>query len=172
MVTQLPVRIEFSLPDGWTPAPPDEVGASGAAFVALHRASVDGFTANITIAGQYRPDETTLDELADESVQRLQETSGAVHLRDRRQVGSPEAPGLTQVLDLTASVDNRPLQLVQVQVYVSMQDVHNPAERAVIELVLTCKPSQLDAVLEDFQKFVSTVRPEQGAGPSGNGTPA
>ena len=36
MVSELPVRIEFSLPEGWQATPPDEAGAPGVAFVALH----------------------------------------------------------------------------------------------------------------------------------------
>lgn len=158
MVTQLPVRIEFSLPEGWQAAPPDEVGAPGVAFVALHPASANGFTANLTIAGQFREPDLTMDAIADESVRRLSDTAGSVHVRKRTAVGSVEAPGITQVLDLELGAEH-PLQLVQCQVYVSLQDVHDPAKRAVLELVLTCTPAQLDAVFEDFQQFVRTVRP-------------
>lgn len=160
MATELPIRIEFSLPDGWQAAPPDEVGAPGVAFVALHPASADdGFTANITIAGQFRDQGLTMDQIAEESVQRMQTDVGTVQVRQRQEVGSAEAPGITQVLDLTTTVDNRPLSLVQCQVHVSMQDVQDPAKRAVIELVLTCKPAQLDQVFGDFQEFVGSVRP-------------
>ncbi|MCX5129755.1 hypothetical protein OOK25_39665, partial [Streptomyces sp. NBC_00347] len=53
MPTTLPVPIEFRLPEGWQPAPPDEVGAPGVAFVALHPQPDSGFTANITIDGEY-----------------------------------------------------------------------------------------------------------------------
>lgn len=158
MVTQLPVRIEFSLPDGWQAAPPDEVGAPGVAFVALHQASANGFTANLTIAGQIREPDLTMEAIADESVRRLSDTAGSVHVRKRTAVGSAEAPGITQVLDLELGAEH-PLQLVQCQVYVSLQDVDDPAKRAVLELVLTCTPAQLDVVFEDFQQFVRTVRP-------------
>ena len=40
-----------------------------------------------------------------------------------------------------------------------MQDVYDVRKRAVIELVLTCTPDQLDNVFADFQNFVRTVRP-------------
>ncbi|WP_409469332.1 hypothetical protein [Streptomyces sp. HC307] len=36
MPTALPVPIQFELPEGWRPAPPDEAGAPRAAFVARH----------------------------------------------------------------------------------------------------------------------------------------
>ena len=72
MATTLPVKISFSLPDGWQAAPPDEVEAPGAAFVALHPATSDeGVTANLTIAGRMRNDSATMWDIAAESVQRL-----------------------------------------------------------------------------------------------------
>jgi hypothetical protein len=156
MVTELPVRIEFSLPDGWQPAPPDEVGAPGVAFVALHPASTNGFTANITIAGELRDPALATSVIADESLRRLEKVAVSVRLRDRTEVGPGDSPGVTQVLDIDMGPGQR---LVQCQVYVSMNDVNDPRRRAVLELVLTCKPNQLDDVLADFQRFVQTVRP-------------
>ncbi|MQA09833.1 MAG: hypothetical protein GEU98_15040 [Pseudonocardiaceae bacterium] len=171
MVSHLPIRITFSLPDGWQAAPPDEVGASGVAFVALHPGSADGFTPNITIAGQFRDPELSMEAIADESVRRLEDETGTVQVRQRTDVGSEGAPGITQVLDIMATVDNRPLPLVQCQVHVSMHDIDDPSKRAVIELILTCKPTQLEDVFGDFQEFVRTVRPAE-AEPAGAGGPA
>ncbi|MEU9477389.1 hypothetical protein [Streptomyces sp. NPDC048191] len=164
MTTTLPVKITFSLPDGWQAAPPDEVGAPGVAFVALHPASIDGFTANITIAGRMRNDSATMWEIADESVRRLQQ-AGPVEVVKKAEVGSPDIPGLTdspgvvQNLRLHTTLRGEPLELLQSQVYLGMEDVRNPAERAVLEFVLTAKPTQLDAVIGDFQAFLRTVHP-------------
>jgi hypothetical protein len=157
MATTLPVKIEFSLPEGWRPAPPDEVGAPGVAFVALHPQPRDGFTANITIAGNLR-EEAGLATIADESVQRLS-TAAAVHVAKRTEVGTPQAPALTQTLRISTSLRGRPLELVQSQVYLVMQDVRDPAKRAVIELALTAKPNHLDEIADDFKEFVRSVRP-------------
>jgi hypothetical protein len=163
MTTTLPVKISFSLPDGWQPAPPDEVGAPGAAFVALHLASMDGFTANITIAGRVRKDSASLWQIADESVRRLQQ-AGSVEVVKKTEAGTPDAPGLTdapgvvQNLRLSGTLRGEPLELLQSQVYLGMEDVKDPGKRAVIELVLTAKPSQLQEVIEDFKQFVRTVR--------------
>jgi hypothetical protein len=156
MATTLPVKIEFSLPEGWQPAPPDEVGAPGVAFVALHPESRDGFTANITIAGNVRDED--LVTIADKSVQRLSEAA-TVHVTKRTQLGPPEAPALTQTLRISSTLRGLPVELVQSQVYLAMQDVHDPAKRAVIELVLTANLSQVEEVLDDFKEFVRTVRP-------------
>jgi hypothetical protein len=159
MTTQLPVRIEFQLPDGWRPAPPDEVGAPGAAFVALHPDPDPDFTANITISGAYRPDEASLAEIADESVHRLEQSVGQVRLRNRAEVGTEDAPGLTQALDLSTVINDHQRDLVQCQVYLAMKDIDEPSKRAVIELALTSTPGQFGDVIADFQQFVRSVRP-------------
>lgn len=157
MVTQLPVPIAFSLSEGWHPVAPDEIGAPAAAFVALHPSSAgNGFTANITVGGQEHPPEVTLEQLADESAQRLSDPRRPC-LRGRADVGTPQAPGLTQTLDIVTE-GTPPLHLVQSQVYLSMHDVDSP-RHVVVELMLTCTPEQLDTVLGDYQKFVASVHP-------------
>jgi hypothetical protein len=162
MVTELPVRIDFSLPDGWQAAPPDEVGAPGVAFVALHPASVEkganGFTANLTISGEIRDPALPMTTIADESMHRVEGIAESVRVRDRAEFGHGDAPGMTQVLDIEMGQGKR---LVQHQVYLPMDDVHDRSKRTVVELVLTCTREQLDDVVSDFQQFVGTVRPTQ-----------
>jgi hypothetical protein len=162
MVTELPVRIEFSLPDGWQAASPDEVGTPGVAFVALHPASTDRganeFTTNLTIAGEIRDPALPMATIADESVHRLENIAESVRVRDRTDLGPADTPGMTQVLDIEMGQGKR---LVQCQVYLPMDDVHDRRRRAVLELVLTCTPDQLDDARSDFQRFVGTVRPAQ-----------
>jgi hypothetical protein len=161
MATVLPVPIEFELPDGWNAAPPDEVGAEGAAFVAVHpdtrRA---GFTPNITISGQYRPDRASLAEVADESVSRLEQVSDEVTVTDRTEIDSADAPGLTQLVRIRHAAGGTVRDLAQCQVYLSMADVHDKTRRAVVQLALTATADQLGDVIGDFQRFVATVRPE------------
>ncbi|MBB3663501.1 MULTISPECIES: hypothetical protein [Prauserella salsuginis group] len=160
MATQLPVPLELELPEGWTSAPPDEVDAPGAAFVALHLPSADGFTANITVSGSMRSGDDVLEETADESLERLgSATAGAAELRQRQGLGSADAPGLMQLVDLTTTIDNQPLKLIQFQVYLLLRDVSDPEKQVVVEVMLTCKESQFDTVLPDFQTFVSNISP-------------
>jgi hypothetical protein len=154
MVTELPVNIEFSLPDGWQAAPPDEVGAPEVAFVAVHPDG-DGFTANLTIAGEIRDPALPISTIADDSVQRLESVTESVRVRDRVDLGPEDSPGMTQVLDIEMGQGK---QLVQCQVYLSLADIHDPRRRAVLELALTCTREQLEDVLPDFQRFVGTIR--------------
>lgn len=165
MPATLPVPIEFRLPEGWLPAAlPEGADAPGVAFAAVHPHPDDGFAANITIDGEYRPDDATLPELADESVGRLREAAESVVVTDRREVGSADAPALTQRLIFTAVVSGARRDLVQSQVHLSMPDVTDPRKRAVIRLALTATAAQHDEVLGEFQDFVRTVRPETSAG--------
>ncbi len=161
MATTLPIPIEFELPEGWVAAPPDEVGAPDAAFVALHPAPAgSGFTPNITIGGDYRPDPASLEQIADESVRNLAAYTGEVNLGRRTGFGDAGAPGLSQVVRMRQEVDGTERALAQCQVYLSMSDVDDAARRVVLRLALTATEEQLDDVLGDFQRFVSSVRVE------------
>jgi len=162
MATTLPTPIEFQLPDGWLPAPPDEVGAPAAAFVALHPASADrqlaNFTANITIAGEVRGDGAALTAIADESVARL--SAGAkVRVANRVLTESSAVPGLSQVLNVATRHQGAVHQLIQCQAYLDLRDAANPANRVVIELGLTATANQIESLVDDFQSFVRTVKP-------------
>jgi hypothetical protein len=155
MATQLPVRIEFSLPEGWTAAPPDEVGAPNAAFVALHPPAHDGFTTNITISGDYRDDVVELATVAEESVARLTKSVGGVRVVTRTAVDD----GYTQTLEIKSTIEGQSLDLLQCQAYLSMHDVEEPSKRAIIDLVLTTTADRFDEFVKDFQYFVRTVKP-------------
>ncbi|MGW2596513.1 hypothetical protein [Streptomyces klenkii] len=159
MAAALPVPLEFRLPDGWLPVDPETGGATGVAFAAVHPQSDVGFTANITIDGEYRPDAEMLDELAEESVKRLRRFAESVVLVDRREVGSADTPALIQRLSFAATVGSARHDLVQSQVYLSVVDVADPRQQAAVRLTLTTTTAQHDTVLADFQDFVRTVRP-------------
>jgi hypothetical protein len=157
MATQLPVRIGFGLPEGWTSAPPDEVGAPGAAFVALHPPAHNGFTTNITISGDYRDDDVELETVAEESVARLTKSVGGVRVL----TSTPVDSGFTQTLEITSTIEGRSHNLVQCQAYLSMHDIEEPAKRAIIDLVLTTTADRFDEFVKDFQYVVRSVKPSE-----------
>lgn len=161
MSATLPVPIEFSLPAGWRSVPPDAVGAGGAAFVALHPPSANGFTANITISGEVHPAEVPLGEIADTSLAALRAGAREVRVGERSEVGTAANPALTQAVRMLVDLDGRRQDIAQLQVYVGMLDVHDPRRRAVLHVVLSATPDQLGQVAGDFQRFVSTIRPEE-----------
>lgn len=157
MAASLPVPITFTLPEGWQQAPPDLAGAPGVAFIARHPGSSNGFTANITISGEFRPDNAALVTIADESVVRL-EQGASVQLEERNELGAEEAPGLTQQLRMSTTIDEQQLELIQSQVYLVIQDTEDQRRRAIIMLTLTATPAQFGEVVGHFQQFLRTVR--------------
>lgn len=159
-----PVPVTFRLPEGWRPVDPERAGASGVAFAALAPGPDDGFTANITADGEYRPDAAPLTDIAEESVRRLHEVAESVRVVDRREAGSPEAPALTQIVSFSAVTGGVRRDLVQAQVHLALLDEAEPGRRVVLRLVLTATPDGAGAVLDDFQEFVATVRPDTGSG--------
>lgn len=156
----LPVPIEFTLPSGWFPADPREAGAPGMLFVAKHpESSLDGdpVAANISVSG-YRRDGVDPAVIADESLHRLRQ-GAVVQVLKRTPTGSPQAPGITQLLTVSTTYGGKPMDLVQQQVYLSMADVEDPYKRATVEFVLTCSPRQFRSLVGDFAQFLRTVRP-------------
>jgi hypothetical protein len=161
VVATIPVPIEFSLPEGWRSAPPDEVGAPEAGFVALHPPGSGGFTPNITISGDIHADDVPLTRIADEVVERLRAGAREVTLGRRTESGSAENPGLTQAVKLSVLLDGKPAEIVQFQVFLSLRDTRDPSRRAVLHVVLSALPDQFADLIEDFHQFVRTIRPEE-----------
>ncbi|NLU65832.1 hypothetical protein [Streptomyces sp. HNM0574] len=162
----IPVPLDVQIPQGWQPAPPDEVGAPNAAFVALHMASHgQGFMPNITVTGRALEGAENLESLAEGAVQRLRETVGAVEIVKRAEVGTSPAPGLisapgiVQNLYVQATVNGQPMELAQSQFILVLDDEQQSGERVEIEVALTAKRSQLGEVIEDFQDFLSSLSP-------------
>ena len=177
MTGTLPVPLHVELPEGWESAPPDKVGAPQAAFVGLHKASQgQGFTPNITVTGHALQGSASLNRLAEESVQRLRENLGSVDIVKRTEVGTSsapglvEAPGIVQNLRIQATVNQQPMELAQSQFILLLENEQQRGELVQIEVALTAKMSQLDDVLEDFQSFLSSLRPATPA--SGGEAPA
>ncbi|NKQ56461.1 hypothetical protein HFP15_26645 [Amycolatopsis sp. K13G38] len=98
--------------------------------------------------------------LADEAVDKLRASGRDVHLGRRNEVGSAASPGLTQAVRMTVDVHGAPREIGQFQVFIAMRDSHDEHRRAVLHVVLTALPDQFDEVFGEFQRFLSTIRPE------------
>src|SRR5690606_7944594 len=160
-VAELPVPIEFSLPDGWQSVPPSEVNADNAAFVAVHPGfSGDEFTPTIVIAGDVHDGGTTLTQLAEEELEQLRTVDPDVRVEERRESGTADHPGLTQVVRLSMQQNGSAQELLQIQTLIGMQDTQDPDRKAVLRFALTTQPEHFERLAGDFQEFLSTVRPE------------
>ncbi|MGH3434035.1 MAG: hypothetical protein ACRDQB_14490, partial [Thermocrispum sp.] len=141
MARELPFPLDVQLPDGWRAVDPDEAGVPGVAFVAFRPGQDGSFTANITVRGDFQPDDVPTTRLAEESVERMRAIDPEVEVDDRQEFGPEQLPNLTQTLYLTKVIDGQPHQLVQVQAYLAAR--HPAAEqRAVFEVALTATEHQ------------------------------
>ncbi len=163
MASTIPVPIQFSLPEGWQSAPPDEVGAPDAAFVALRPPASNGFTPNITLSGELHGDDVPLTQVADEVIARLESSVGSVQLGRRKEVGSDDSPGLTQAVRMPITLEGRKQDVVQFQVFITMRDTSDPSRKVVLHAVLSSTPDRFEAVISEFQTFLSTIKPDQAA---------
>ncbi|WP_158842337.1 hypothetical protein [Saccharothrix deserti] len=150
---ELSLPIAFRLPPGWLPVPPDEVGAGGAAFVAIDTATHgSGFTATIVIdeldAGW------TPAEPADLSAAALPTAT----VTDRVERIGPHGPRLTQSLSLTTTAGQ---EVVRVEEYLSLPDPANPDRRGVVRLRCTATRDQADDGAADLAELVTGLRPTE-----------
>ena len=149
--------LDFVIPDGWTAVDP---GDSGAVFVAVHDASPGEFVPNITVSVQQRPDEASIDAIADEAVERLSLTLAGLEVLSRRDVGAPAAPGVMQLLRLRTGEGE---ELIQTQVHLTVPG-SVPADRLVLELACTAAPATARRLSPGFQRFVGSVHVRQHEG--------
>lgn len=164
MTTKLPLPIEFSLPDGWNGVPPDEAGAPGVAFVAVHAGAGHDFTPNITIDGEIPADGTTLEEVADRSVELMRSFASSVALVERIEGGEDEVRTLRQQISFTVTVEGKRHALLQTQIYLFLADDRDHAHHGVVRLALTAAVAEHDDLLEDFFEVVRSVTPSEPSG--------
>ena len=149
--------LEFVIPDGWTAVDP---GDSGAVFVAVHPVPGEEFTPNITVSVRQRPDDASIDAIADEAVERLGRTMAALDVLSRRDVGEAAAPAVMQLLRLRTGEGT---ELIQTQVHLTVPG-ETPEDRLVLELACTAAPAAARRLSPGFQAFVGSVHVRQHEG--------
>jgi hypothetical protein len=169
MTTTLPVPVRFALPgEEWAPVDPEPLGVTNAAFLAVRRGAPGDYTPSITVSGDYRNDGSSLEQIGDESVLKLQQEGAAdVELLKRRLVESEHAPGLTQSLGALVSVEGRTYDVRQAQAIWALVDVHDETRRVVVVFTLSCTFAQWEPMVREFQQFMASVEvvPEEGDQP-------
>ena len=164
----LPVPLHFRLPGReWEPRDPGDLGVANAAFLAVRADVPGGYTPTISISGDHRDDGATLERIADEGLVALEREADGVRLEERRQIGGGHAPGVTQLVACTITVEGTELDLRQCQVVLDLHDVEDARRRVVVVLSLTCLLEQTPAMLPEFQALVRSVR--IGEDPDGTG---
>jgi hypothetical protein len=165
MTTTLPVPVRFALPGAdWEPVAPESLGVRNAAFLAVRRGLPGDYDPTLTISGDWRLDDASLEQIADESVDKLRREGAAeVELLKRRTMGAEHAPAVTQAIGAMVSVEGRGYDLRQAQVVQGIVDVDDPAKRVVVIYTLTCTYGQWEQMVPEFQAFMASVEvvPEQ-----------
>lgn len=146
-VSDLPVPIEFSLPDGWESIDPTTLDTPGVAFVAVKRDSSARFTSNLTIYGEVRDNDTTLTEIADEaSTDGSGQLGGAPEVVHRKKEGEGLVAAITQVVEFPAPEGSGVERLHQTQTLVQFPDSHGPNRRGIIMFAATAAPDDPSAM--------------------------
>ena len=160
MSTTLPLPIRFELPGAeWQPVEPETVGVSNAAFLAARQPlGSSSYRPTITISGDWRNDDADLEQIADESVVKVQQEAGHARLADRRNVGTDEAPAIVQVISAAATIDSELLDLRQLQTVAAYVDTDDRSRRIVVLYTLSCTADQFEAAGHEYQQFMATVR--------------
>ncbi|GAB2628801.1 hypothetical protein GCM10027270_15540 [Nocardioides ginkgobilobae] len=168
--TALPLPVRFALPDdAWAPVDPESLGVRNAAFLAARDAAAGEYHPTITVSGGWRSDAASLEQIADESIEKLRaEGAEEVELLQRRSLGTEHAPAVTQSVGAVATVEGRRQDLRQAQVVQGLVDVEDPARRVVMIYTLTCTYRQWEQVVPEFQAFMATVEvvPQQPGPPA------
>ncbi|TKG71752.1 hypothetical protein [Prauserella endophytica] len=147
MTTTMPFPIEFVIPDGWRAPSAREAETPDGVVAAVHPEQA----ATITAAGELMAGETGLPEIADHAIAMLRRSGARVEVLSRTEVGTPDSPGLAQILLVGP-------ETVQCQAFLAMVDVEDSRKRAVLRIVLTTSRDHVEALVGDFQRFLGTVR--------------
>jgi hypothetical protein len=160
MSATLPLPVQFELPGPeWSPTDPAAYGIENAAFVAARTPVSPGYAPTLVISGDNRYDEASLREIAEESAALLGVETPHLRVLHREEVGSAEAPAITQLIGAGIEVDGERLDLVQLQVLTALLDVDDPRKRVVVIYKVTCLAADWGRVGREFQDFMRTVRP-------------
>ncbi|MFI7675784.1 hypothetical protein [Actinophytocola sp. NPDC049390] len=138
---------ELTLPTGWLPVPPAEVGLDAELLAIKADTHGSGFTATIVVDGAGLAPGETLADLADRSAAAL--PTGIVVGRDAA------GPRLTQSLRLTHLADDVPRRVVRVEEYLALPDRSRPGWTGVLRAVSTATVEQADAVAADFTRLLA-----------------
>ncbi|MGB0102189.1 MAG: hypothetical protein WBP61_18060 [Nocardioides sp.] len=168
MTATLPVPVRFELPnEHWRPVPPQTGGVQNAAFLALRDDAPGDYTPSISVSGDWRTDDATLEQIADESLAILRgQGASDVELVKRTVIDSEHAPAITQAYGGLVPIEGRTYDIRQAQAVQGLVDVHDPTRRVVVIYTLTCVFQQFDEMVPEFQKFMASVEvvPGESAG--------
>jgi hypothetical protein len=160
MNRELPFPITFELPDGWTLVPPDDSGQADAAYVAVRDANAaDPVATNIVISGLGMHD-TAVDvaALAAAQLANLQ-AKYAVTVLKRDVMTAGPARHAAHLLQIEYPVGQSATTLRQNRIFTVFPGADDPAEIAVVQLVMTCPAEVFDQAGRELGQFMDSIGP-------------
>jgi hypothetical protein len=160
LTRELPFPIIFELPEGWTPVPPDEAGQADAAYVAVRDANTaDPVATNIVISGLGLHDATVdVAALGAHDLAHLQSRYAVTVLKRDITTDGParQAAHLLQI-EYAAGHSTTPLR--QIRIITAFGGADDPADVAVVRLVMTCPAEVFEAAGPEFGRFLASIAP-------------
>lgn len=142
--------------DSWRPVDPASVGVTGADAVALRSGLEGPYTPIFTITRLVIAPGDSVESLADDSASHFAgQTSQAQRLRRAATEPHATAPGVTQVLAGTVTVDGSEIELRRIEGFVG--SVQESGATAVVALTVTCAVGQLAVVGPEFGDVFTSI---------------
>ncbi len=157
--TALPLPMRIKLPnDSWEIVEPASLGVQNVALLAVRRGLVeDDYTPTISVSGDWRTDGATLDDIAAESLAKVESEAEEVELLDRHETPSDSAPVVSQVIGAVIEVEGRRHDLRQLQQIRGYVDLDDPGRQAVVIHTLTCTYGQFDDMGREFTDYLASI---------------
>lgn len=156
-------RFNFRLPVGWEPRPRTATPVAGADFAALYGIADQGFTPNITVAGQHLPRGTDIALIADQTLTHIRSRHPDVQEVRRAALGTEAAPGIGQEVRFRLALAGNEVELTQVHVVIAAGPSDAADGQIVLKTAFTATSRQAPSLIPAFQQFIATLELEDAA---------
>ena len=134
------------------------MGISAARFVALRESTPGDYTPVLSVSGGRRTDDATMEQIADEAIDRLREETGDARLVSRRPAGGPRTPSYSQVVATSVAIDGTVHALTRLPAILGLVDAPRDDQRAVLIVSCTSLTEQVAVVGPEFRRLVEGLR--------------
>lgn len=148
----------FTPPDGWTHVPPESAGHGGLPYVAVRdRNATDPVATNIVVSGFVAPaaDVDAAALASDRVVELKSQYPVTVLKRDVLEEG--RSPEVAQLLQIEYPAGGSTVTLKQIEIVNVFPGAADPAEVAVLRLMMTCPEEVFDDAGPEFSQFVAGI---------------
>ncbi|MCB1253946.1 MAG: hypothetical protein M9891_00060 [Austwickia sp.] len=148
------MELTFRIPEpGWDPLPQ----SGGALFSAVRRNARTPFRPTI-IVSVLNPGEDGLQAAADSTIESLRAASQHVELLGREMGSESDIARCTQLLECDVETEAGSFRVIQTQVFLDLMVSRQTQTRTMLTVFLTADGADMDEVLPEFERFLSSVQ--------------